>query len=154
MSKKMKIALASDHAGFNMKQAIIEWLQQNDMEYKDFGCFTEDAVDYPDFAHPMAEAVEKELFLYGISLCGSGNGISMTINKHSKIRGALCWDIELAYLARLHNNANVCSLPARFISNEKAIQIVEKFLTTGFEAGRHVRRIEKIPVENNCKENK
>jgi len=148
MSTKMKVALASDHAGFKMKQEILEWLMQNNVDFKDFGTFSTDAVDYPDFAHPMAKALENNEFHYGISLCGSGNGINMAANKHQGIRSAICWDVELAYLARLHNDANICALPARFISVEKAIQIVEKFLTTGFEGGRHIKRIEKIRLNN------
>ncbi len=141
-----KIALASDHAGYETKQELIKMLKSQGYEIKDFGCYSTESVDYPDFAHPMASAVENNEFDLGISLCGSGNGINMTVNHHEGIRSALCWNVEIAELARLHNDANICSLPARFVSVDLAKEIVNKFLETKFERGRHIRRIEKIPV--------
>lgn len=142
----MKIALSSDHAGFDLKVKLIEYLNSRNIKTHDFGCFSSESTDYPDFAHPMAEAVEQGQFNFGISLCGSGNGINMTANKHTKIRSALCWIPEIAELARKHNDANVCALPARFISLYLAKRIVEKFIRTTFEGGRHLRRIKKIPL--------
>ncbi|MGQ7870224.1 ribose 5-phosphate isomerase B [Sunxiuqinia sp. sy24] len=142
----MKIALASDHAGFQKKQLIMKFLKEQGIEIKDFGAYSDESSDYPDWAHPMAKAVEDGDFDLGISLCGSGNGISMTANKHQQIRSAICWTPEIAALARQHNDANVCSLPARFITDEEAIQIVKTFLSTDFEGGRHVRRINKMPL--------
>jgi ribose 5-phosphate isomerase B len=140
------IAIASDHAGYPMKLEIIKFIQDLGYKVKDFGTDSPDAVDYPDFGHPLAEAVENGEFPLGISLCGSGNGINMTTNKHQGIRGALCWNKEITYLARLHNDANICSIPARFLDLELAKEIVETFLKTGFEEGRHVSRIRKIPL--------
>lgn len=142
----MKIALACDHAGVEMKQELIKFLAEKGHETKDFGTYTTESADYPDFAHPLASAVENKEFIYGISICGSGNGINMTVNKHQGIRSALCWNTEISELARLHNDANICSLPARFISIELAKEIVDIFLKTRFEGGRHERRIKKIPV--------
>jgi ribose 5-phosphate isomerase B len=144
--EKLKIAVASDHAGFELKQVVLKYLETQGIEYKDFGAFSAESSDYPDFAHPLAEAVCNGVFEMGITLCGSGNGINMTANKHQGIRSAICWLPEIAKLARLHNDANVCALPARFISNEDAIEIVQIFLSTGFEGGRHIDRINKIPV--------
>ena len=144
----MKIAIASDHAGFKIKKILIDYLEKKGYFIKDFGTFSEESVDYPDFAHPLSIAVENKQFEYGITLCGSGNGISMTANKHQGIRAALCWNVEISYLARLHNDANICSLPARFVTPELAIEIIDKFFNTDFEGGRHIRRIEKIPVKN------
>lgn len=141
-----KIALASDHAGFDLKNAIIRFLQTRKIEFTDFGCYTSEACDYPDYAHPLATAVENGTDLVGIVFCGSGNGINMTVNKHRGIRSAICWNTEVARLARSHNDANICSLPARFINEEEALKIVEIFLTTDFEGGRHQLRINKIPV--------
>jgi ribose 5-phosphate isomerase B len=142
----MKIAIACDHAGYEYKEKLVNYLSQQGHEVKDFGAYSAESMDYPDTAHPMAEAVERGEFEKGIALCGSGNGISMTLNKHQGIRAALCWNAELAWLARLHNDANVCSLPARFISYEEAQEIIDRFLATDFEGGRHQRRVEKIPV--------
>ena len=144
--KKMNIAMACDHAGYSKKEVIKEYLGKQGYKVKDFGTFSEESVDYPDFAHPMALAVESDEFDLGISLCGSGNGINMTANKHQGIRSALCWNVEISELARKHNNANVCALPARFISDKLAIEIINAFLSTDFEGGRHERRIKKIPV--------
>jgi ribose 5-phosphate isomerase B len=144
--EKLKIAVASDHAGFERKQTVMKYLQKLGIEYKDFGAFSTESSDYPDFAHPLANAVSKGEFDKGITLCGSGNGINMTANKHQGIRSAICWMPEIAKLARLHNDANVCALPARYITDEEAIEIVHIFLTTDFEGGRHVNRVNKIPV--------
>lgn len=143
-----KVIIASDHAGFRLKEKLVRWLISNRYEVKDLGCFSEDSVDYPDYAHPLALAVEKGDFDYGITICGSGNGISMASNKHQKIRSAVCWNEEISRLARSHNDANVCALPGRFISETEAISIVKTFLTTAFEGGRHRRRIDKIPVKS------
>jgi ribose 5-phosphate isomerase B len=143
---KFKIAIASDHAGFERKQAILKYLQEQGIEYKDLGAFSSKSSDYPDFAHPLAEAVSKGEFDKGITLCGSGNGINMTANKHQGIRSAICWMPEIAKLARLHNDANICALPARYITDEQAVEIIKIFLATRFEGGRHIRRINKIPL--------
>ena len=142
----MKIAIASDHAGYELKVKVKAYLEIKGYEIKDFGAFSSESSDYPDFAHPLAEAVEKKEFDVGISLCGSGNGINMAANKHAGIRSAICWKEDIAELARKHNNANICALPARFIDFELAKKIVDVFLTTDFEGGRHQRRIEKIPL--------
>ena len=144
--EKIKIAVASDHAGYERKQAVLKYLQELGIEYKDFGAFTAESSDYPDFAHPLADAVSKGEFNEGITLCGSGNGINMTANKHQGIRSAICWMPEIARLARQHNDANVCALPARYITDEEAVEIVKTFLETDFEGGRHQNRINKIPV--------
>jgi ribose 5-phosphate isomerase B len=143
-----KVIIASDHAGFRLKEKLVRWLISSRYEVKDLGCFSEDSVDYPDYAHPLALAVEKGDFDYGITICGSGNGISMASNKHQKIRSAVCWNEEISQLARSHNDANVCALPGRFISEAEAILIVKTFLTTEFEGGRHKRRIDKIPIKS------
>ena len=141
------IALCCDHAGFDTKQAVIAFLKEQGIEYKDFGTYSTESCDYPDFAHPCAISVESGDCYPGIAICGSGNGINMTLNKHQGIRAALCWEPELAQLARAHNNANILVMPGRFISNEKALEIVKTFLSTDFEGGRHQRRIDKIPVK-------
>jgi len=143
-----KVIIASDHAGFRLKEKLVRWLISNRYEVKDLGCFSEDSVDYPDYAHPLALAVENGDFDYGITICGSGNGISMASNKHQKIRSAVCWNEEISRLARSHNDANVCALPGRFISEAEAILIINTFLATEFEGGRHKRRIDKIPVKS------
>jgi ribose 5-phosphate isomerase B len=142
----MKIALAGDHAGFVLKKHIIEYLIKKGYEVEDFGTNSKESCDYPDFAHPLAVAVEGDSSLKGIVLCGSGNGVNMVVNKYNGIRCAVCWDIEIAKLAREHNDANICALPARFLSSEKAEKIVDAFLSAKFEGGRHQRRIEKIPI--------
>jgi ribose 5-phosphate isomerase B len=144
--KQKKIALASDHAGYERKQIVIKYLTDQGIEVKDFGAYSSESSDYPDWAHPMALAVENGTFPLGISLCGSGNGINITANKHQAIRSALCWKPEIAVLARQHNDANVLALPARFVTDEEAIAIVDAFLNAEFEGGRHQIRIEKIPV--------
>jgi len=142
----MKIALACDHAGFEYKEKLVKHLSEAGYEVKDFGTYTPESMDYPDTVHPLAIAVEEGKFDKGIVLCGTGNGVSMTANKHQGIRCALCWNVEIAWLARLHNDANVCALPARFISYEEAEEIADRFLNTEFEGGRHQRRVEKIPM--------
>ncbi len=139
------IPIGCDHAGFQTKQAIIKHLLNKGYEVKDYGCFSEDSIDYPDYAHPVAEHIENNPGTLGILLCGSGNGISMTANKHQEIRSALCWKKEIAELARQHNDANIITLPARFITTEEAIEMVDTFLNTPFEGGRHANRVGKIP---------
>ncbi len=146
LKPNIPVALCSDHAGFEMKQAVIGYLKQQRIAYKDFGTYSTDSCDYPDFAHPCAEAVESGECYPGIAICGSGEGISMTLNKHQGIRAALCWLPEIAALSRQHNDANVLSMPGRFITAEQALEIVKTFLSTSFEGGRHQRRIDKIPV--------
>ncbi len=146
--KKKKIALASDHAGYYMKNKVLDYLLKEEYEVKDFGCFSEDSVDYPDYAHPMAESVSSGEFDLGISICGSGNGINMTANKHQGIRSALCWNDEISRLARAHNDANICALPGRFINESEAYLIVRTFLNTPFDGGRHKTRIDKIPFKS------
>jgi ribose 5-phosphate isomerase B len=145
MGRTLKIALANDHAGYELKVAIKSFLEDQGHQVRDFGSFTAERADYPDFAHPMASAVENGEYDFGISMCGSGNGINMTANKHQDVRSALCWAPKLAELARRHNNANVCALPARFITVEEGKKIISHFLRTGFEGGRHQVRIDKIP---------
>lgn len=142
---ELKIAICSDHAGFYLKQEVIHYLEDRAAVLKDFGAWSAESSDYPDYAHPMASAVESGEFDFGISICGSGNGISMTVNKHAGIRAALCWTPEIARLGRLHNNANVLSMPARFVNIEEALQMVDMFFATDFEGGRHQNRIDKIP---------
>jgi ribose 5-phosphate isomerase B len=142
----MKLAIACDHAGYEMKVRLIEYLQRKGHQIHDLGSYTPEAVDYPKFGHKLAEHVAGKESDYGISLCGSGNGISMTANKHPLIRSALCWNEEIADFARRHNDANICALPARFITYEKAVRIVEAFLNGVFEGGRHRRRIDHIPI--------
>lgn len=142
------IGLCADHAGFPLKTYAIEWLKNKGYEVKDFGTHSLDSCDYPDFAHPLAKAVENGECELGIAVCGSGNGINMTLNKHQGIRAALCWLPEIAELARLHNNANVLVMPGRFISDSEAEKIMSIFLDTEFEGGRHQKRIDKIPVQD------
>lgn len=142
MKENLKIAIGGDHAGFNYKKELIEYLK--DAEVKDFGTYSADSVDYPDFAHPIAAAVESGEYNFGILICGSANGVAITANKHQGIRAAICWKPELASLARQHNNANVVCIPERFISIEDARQIVDLFLSTEFEGGRHANRVNKI----------
>ncbi|MBR5551771.1 MAG: ribose 5-phosphate isomerase B [Muribaculaceae bacterium] len=142
-----KVAMCSDHAGYELKCIIQGYLESQDVEYTDFGTHSTDSCDYPDFAHPCAEAIEKGECFPGIAMCGSGNGIQMTLNKHQGIRAALCWTVELAKLARQHNDANVLVLPARFIEPTLALDIVDAFLNTEFEGGRHINRVNKIAVK-------
>jgi ribose 5-phosphate isomerase B len=131
--EKKKIAIAADHAGFKLKERLLKHLLKEGYEIKDFGCFSEESVDYPDFAHPLASSVENGAFEFGITICG--------------IRSALCWNEKISYLARSHNDANICALPAKFISESEAFLIIKTFLTTGFDGGRHKRRIDKISVK-------
>lgn len=141
-----QIAIGCDHAGFPYKQSIIGVLDALGIAVLDFGTHSEESTDYPDFVHPVADSVESGRADLGIVLCGSGNGVAMTANKHQGIRAALCWTEELATLARRHNNANVLALPVRFISQDLAVAITKAFLEADFEGGRHTRRVEKIPV--------
>ncbi len=145
-----KIAFASDHAGYELKLKLEKCVESKGYEIEDFGTDSEESCDYPDFAHPAAMAVEDGRCAFGIAMCGSGNGIQMTLNKHQGIRAALCWLPELAALAKQHNNANILVLPARFISYEEAVKIVDAYLDAKFEGGRHQRRIDKIPATG-CK---
>ncbi|MBI2257937.1 MAG: ribose 5-phosphate isomerase B [Flavobacteriia bacterium] len=140
-----KIFLASDHAGFDLKKHVETSLIKKGFLVEDKGCDSNDSVDYPDYAHLLALEVEKNEDSFGFVFCGSGNGINMTVNKHQGIRSALCWNSEIARLARLHNNANVLALPARFLSENETDSIIEVFLNTNFEGGRHQIRIDKIP---------
>jgi len=140
----MKIGFGNDHAGYSLKQTIIKHLEPQGFDIEDFGTYSEESTDYPDYAHPLANAIETGKLTLGIAICGSGNGISMALNKHQNIRAALCWNTELASLARQHNDANILSLPARFISEGLALQIVDEFLKSTFEGGRHQRRVDKI----------
>ena len=142
MSKK--IGIACDHAGFKYKESVISYLNSKGYTVTDYGCFSTDSVDYPDFAHQLAQSIEDDSNELGIQFCGSGNGINMSANKHQSVRSALCWEVEIAELARLHNDANICTMPARFISLEKALSIIDVFLNTDFEGGRHQRRVNKI----------
>lgn len=141
---KKLIPIGADHAGFELKNAVISHLNNLGYETKDYGCYSTDSIDYPDFGHPVASMVEENEGMLGIIICGSGNGISMTANKHQGVRSALCWKKEIAELARLHNDANIIALPARFISEEEAIEMIDVFLRTEFEGGRHGRRVDKI----------
>ena len=138
------IGMAADHAGYDLKEALKPLLNELGYEVKDFGTHSTESMDYPDVAHPLADASEKGEVCCGVAMCGSANGISMTLNKHQGIRAAICWNPELASLARQHNDANVLSLPARFIPQELAVEIVKTYLSTDFEGGRHQRRVEKI----------
>lgn len=146
-TKPNVIALASDHAGFSKKQIIIKYLEEKNIPYEDLGCYTDESVDYPVYAHKLGNAIEKGEFEIGISFCGSGQGISIAANKHQGVRSGVCWNKEIAALARQHNNANVCAIPGRFVSDEEAIAIVETFLNSEFEGGRHARRVDQIPLK-------
>lgn len=138
------ILFGCDHAGFQLKEVLLAHLASKNTATQDLGCYSEESIDYPDFAHPVAEAVAVNPQSIGVLICGSGNGINMTANKHSGIRSALCWKKEIAVLARQHNNANILALPARFLTNEEGIEILSAFLETNFEGGRHQHRIDKI----------
>ena len=142
----MKVAFASDHAGYELKQFLIALMSERGYETVDFGTHSTESCDYPYYAHPAALAVESGECGFGIAMCGTGNGIAMTLNKHQGIRAALCWMPEIASLAKQHNNANILVLPARFVSKEEAVAILDAYLDSEFEGGRHERRIEKIPV--------
>lgn len=138
----LRIAIGGDHAGFDYKKLLIDFLKEHSI--KDFGTYSTDSVDYPDFAHPVASAVENSEYSIGILICGSANGVAITANKHQGIRAAICWNEELAELARTHNNANVLCIPARFVSEDLAKKIVHKFIHSAFEGGRHANRVDKI----------
>ena len=144
----MTIAIGNDHAGTTYKFKIVNILKEKGIEILNFGTDNEDSMDYPDAIHPVAEAVESGKAKLGIILCGSGNGAAMTANHHQKIRAALCWNNELVALARQHNDANILSIPARYVSEEDALKFVETFLNTDFEGGRHQNRVNKIPAKN------
>ena len=147
LNKKI-IGIANDHAGYELKLKIVDYLQSKGYEIKNFGSDSTESVDYPDFAHILADALNAGECDTGISICCTGNGINMAVNKHNDIRGAMCWLPEISRLARAHNNANVCSLPAKFITTENAYAILDTFLNTSFEGGRHQRRIDKIAVSS------
>ena len=140
------IGLASDHAGFQLKQYVIQYLNDKGLQYKDYGTYSEESCDYSDFGHALARGIENGEVYPGIAICGSGEGISMTLNKHQQIRAGLCWIPEIAHLIRQHNDANVLVMPGRFIDNEMAKKIMDEFFATDFEGGRHQRRIDKIPL--------
>jgi ribose 5-phosphate isomerase B len=143
----MKISIGNDHAGPDYKKAIVSFLEQKGYQIFNHGTDTFDSVDYPDFGHPVANDVESKRADFGIVICGSGNGIAMTVNKHQGIRAALCWTKEIAALARQHNNANIISIPARFTSVQQAVEMVDTFLNTAFEGGRHAVRVDKISCQ-------
>lgn len=146
----MKISIGNDHAGTSYKQLIQQKLEALGHEVVNYGTDSEDSVDYPDFVHPVANDVENKKVDLGIIICGSGNGANMTANKHQGIRSALCWNKEIAELARSHNNANILSIPSRFVSETLALNMVDVFLNTEFEGGRHQKRIDKIPANRSC----
>ncbi len=141
-----KIGIASDHAGYEMKELLAGYLAAKGYEVFDFGCTSEESCDYPDFAHPMAEALEAGEFPIAVGICGSGEGMAMSLNKHQGIRAGLCWAPELAHLTRQHNNSNVLVLPSRFVDNDTAVAILDEWLSTKFEGGRHERRVAKIAL--------
>lgn len=147
LKKDIPVGLCSDHAGYELKSIVEGWLESQGIAYRDFGTHSAESCDYADFAHPCAYALERGEVYPAIAICGSGNGIGMTMNKHQGVRAALCWNVELGSLARRHNDANCLVLPARFIAPELAIEILDTFLHTDFEGGRHERRIAKIPVK-------
>ena len=140
----MNIAIGADHAGYELKKAIILFLIDKGHQVEDFGCYSEESIDYPDYAHPVCHSIESKKNKFGVLICGSGNGISMAANKHTNIRAALSWKTEIAELARQHNDANIVSIPARFVSEEDALNIVDVFFNTEFEGGRHQKRVDKI----------
>jgi ribose 5-phosphate isomerase B len=148
--KNKIIAVASDHAGFDKKQVILKYFKEKGIAYKDFGNFSNESVDYPEFGHAIASAIENGEYETGITFCGSGQGISIVANKHQNVRSAICWNAEIAALAKQHNNANICSVPGRFVSDDEAIAIVEAYLNAEFEGGRHARRVAQIPLNNKC----
>jgi ribose 5-phosphate isomerase B len=145
--RKPRLAAGCDHAGFEVKDAIVKMLRENGHEVKDFGTFSEDSVDYPDFAHAVANSLELEEADLGVLVCGSANGVAITANKHHHIRAAIAWRNDVAALARQHNNANVICIPARFVTAAEACQFVQTFLDSSFEGGRHQKRVQKIEIE-------
>ena len=142
-----KIGIACDHAAYELKEFLVGYLASNGFEVKDFGTHSEESCDYPDFAHALGEAIDNGELERGVALCGSGEGISMTLNKHQSVRAALCWIPEIAKLSRQHNNSNVLCMPARFISNDEALEMLNIWLETEFEGGRHQRRLDKMPIQ-------
>jgi ribose 5-phosphate isomerase B len=140
------IPIGCDHAGFRLKEYLLHNLASEGYRFRDFGTFSEDSVDYPDFIHPLAKAINEGIYQRGIIICGSGNGVAMVANKYQLVRSAVCWTDDIARLSRLHNDANIIALPARFITPEDALNMVKMFFTTDFEGGRHERRVLKIPV--------
>lgn len=145
--KEKVIAVACDHAGYKKKQVILNYLTEQGIKYKDLGCFSDESCDYPDFGHLVGNAIDNGEYEVGITFCGSGQGISMTANKHQAVRSAICWIPEIASLARQHNDSNVCAIPARFVSDDEAIAIVDAFFSAKFEGGRHARRVDLIPIK-------
>lgn len=143
---KKTIAIASDHAGFEKKQLIIRFFEENEIPYKDFGCFSNESCDYPDFAHAIGKAIDSGEYETGITFCGSGQGISITANKYQHVRSGLCWNAEIAILAKEHNDANICAVPARFVTDDEVLAIVTAYLKAEFQGGRHTRRVAKIPA--------
>lgn len=141
---KETIAIACDHAGYIMKEMVVDYLKQNGYDVKDFGTYSEESCDYPDYVHKLGKAIDIDEYEKGFVLCGSANGVNMTVNKYKNVRSALCWQIDVCEMSRLHNDANVCAIPARYISNELCVEIVQTFLDTEFEGGRHIQRVEKI----------
>ncbi len=142
----MKIAIGNDHAGYELKLVLADWLKEQGYDVKDYGTDSSEAADYPDFMHPVAGSVEKGEFDFGVLICGSGQGASITANKHQGIRATICWMPEIAALARSHNDANIICLPGRFLEKDIAIEILKVFLDTSFDGGRHQRRIDKVPI--------
>ena len=142
----MKIAIGGDHAGFSYKKNIIKYLEEKGHEVTDYGTNSLESTDYPDYAHPLSDSIENKTNELGILICGSGNGVCMTANKHQQVRAALCWNTQVAFLSRLHNDANVICVPARFVALELAYEMVDMFVNTKFEAGRHERRVNKICI--------
>ena len=145
--KNLKLGIACDHAGFALKQTVIAWLKEQGAQVTDYGCPSTDSCDYPDFAHALGEAIDNGELERGVALCGSGEGISMTLNKHQSVRAALCWTPEIAKLSRQHNNSNVLCMPARFITNDEALDMLNVWLETEFEGGRHQRRLDMMPLQ-------
>ena len=144
------LAIGSDHAGFEYKAKLVNYLRdEKGIALRDFGTYSADSVDYPDFAHPVANAVESKEYAFGILLCGSANGVAIAANKHEHIRAAICWENELASLSRMHNNANILCIPSRFVTLELAMQMVDTFIATAFEGGRHALRVDKIAIVQN-----
>lgn len=138
------IGVACDHAGFPLKQFVLQYLEEKGMQYKDYGTYSDMSCDYPDFAHPLAEDIEAGVVKYGIGICGSGEGMAMTLNKHHGVRAGLVWNVEVTHLIRQHNNANCIVFPGRFITNKEAAAMLDEFFSTPFEAGRHQLRIDKM----------
>ena len=144
--KNQTIGLISDHAGFQLKQYVKRYLESSGNVFEDLGCFNEESCDYPDFAHKLGNAIDSAQLTVGIAICGTGQGMAISLNKHPHVRAALCWSPDIAHMARLHNNANVLVMPGRYITEDEAKNIMDKFFSTEFEGGRHERRVEKIPL--------